>query len=192
MTTLGELWYLAEEAERRAEETYHDLREDHGEVMEPDLSRRVGRRHFRRAVERGRDSGAAYGVHTLVYRPSGALALVRHAAVDQWVLPGGEVGSGESFREAAEREVREEAGVAVDYDGLAMVMRVDIRCDEHATAGVVPVYAAQAREADLAVTDPDDDIVDARWFDDLPADTRDREHIEAWRERRFGGGAEVS
>lgn len=186
MTTVGDLWYLAEEAGRRAEETYHDLVERHGEVLEPELSRRVGRRHFRRAVERGRDSGAAYGVHTIVYRPSGALGLVRHDAVDQWVLPGGEVGDDETFRAAAAREVREEAGVDVDYDGLAMLMHVDIRCDEHSTRGVVPVYAAEARGADLEVTDPDGEISDARWFQELPPDTRDREHIREWRRQRFG------
>jgi 8-oxo-dGTP pyrophosphatase MutT (NUDIX family) len=185
MTSVGQLWYLAEEAGRRAEETYHDLVERHDEVMEPEFSRRVGRRHFRRAVERGRDSGAAYGVHTIVYRPSGELCLVRHDDVGQWVLPGGEVGDDETFREAAAREVGEEAGVAVDYDGLAMLMRVDIRCDDNATSGVVPVYAAEAREEDLEVSDPDGEITDAQWFDELPADTRDREHLRAWREQRF-------
>jgi len=183
MTTVGDLWYLADEAERRAEETYHELCERHGEVMEPELDRWVGRRHFRRAVERGSDSGAAYGVHTIVYRPSGSLLLVRHADVEQWVLPGGEVGGGESFREAAAREVREEAGVEVAYDGLAMLMHVDIRCDDHSTRGVVPVYAAEAQTNDPTVTDPDDEITAARWFEDLPPDTRDREHIRAWRER---------
>jgi 8-oxo-dGTP diphosphatase len=185
MTTVGDLWYLADEADRRAEETYHDLRERHGEVMEPELDRRVGRRHFRRAVERACDSGAAYGVHTLVYQPSGELCLVRHEDVEKWVLPGGDVEGDESLRAAAEREVREEAGIEVSYDGLAMLMHVDIRCDGHHTRGVIPVYAAEADERSLSVTDPDGEITDARWFAELPPDTRDREHLHAWRERAF-------
>lgn len=181
MTTVGELWYLADEAERRAEETYHELVDRHGEVMEPEIDRRVGRRHFRRTVERGHVSGAAYGVHTVVYQPSGSLLLVRHEDVDQWVLPGGEVGSDETFREAAEREVAEEAGVEVDYDGLAMLKRMAIRCEDHCTRGIVPVYAAEARTTEPSVTDPDGEITTARWFEDLPSDARDREQLLAWR-----------
>jgi 8-oxo-dGTP diphosphatase len=181
MTSVDDLWFLADEAEREAEAVYHDLLDRHEDVMEPTLTRSVSRPHFRRAVERGADSGAPYGAHTVVYRRSGELLLVRHEAVGKWVLPGGEVGPDESFREAAERELAEEAGVEVDYDGLAMLMTAEIRCDGHETWGVVPVYAAEARSHDPAVTDPDGEIVDADWFDDLPADARDREILREWR-----------
>lgn len=185
MTAVDRLWFLADEAERRAEEVYHELRDRHGEVMEPELRRNVGRRHFRRAVRRGRETGAAYGVHAVVYRPSGRLLLVRHAGVDKWVLPGGEVGDGESFREATRREVHEEAGVEVEFDGLAMLMRATIRYDDHETWGVVPVYAAEARTHEPTVDDPEGEITDACWFEELPPDTRDREHIREWRQRHL-------
>lgn len=185
MTAVDRLWFLADEAERRAEEVYHDLGEHHGEVMEPELERRVGRRHFRRAVRRGSETGAAYGAHAVVYRPSGELLLVRHTGVDKWVLPGGEVDPEESFREAVRREVREEAGVAVEFDGLAMLMRVDIRYEDHTTWGVVPVYAAEAETYDPTVDDPEGEIADARWFEELPPDTRDRQHIRKWRRRNL-------
>jgi 8-oxo-dGTP diphosphatase len=33
------------------------------------------------------------------------------------------------------------------------------------------------------VGDPDGEISTARWFDELPADTRDRAEISQWRER---------
>jgi len=89
----------------------------------------------------------------------------------------------ESFREAAERELAEEAGVDADYDGLAMSVRVDIECDEYATWGVLPLFEARAEATALTVADPDGEIADAGWFDDLPEDTRDREDLLAWRER---------
>lgn len=182
MTSVDELWFLADEAERRAEEVYHDLRDEHDDPMEPSLTRHVSRPHFRRAVERGKASGAPYGVHTVVYRQSGELLLVRHEAVGKWVLPGGEVDDDESFRETAERELHEEAGVDVDYDGLAMLMEATIRCDGHETWGVVPVYAAEATTHDPEVGDPDGEIIDAAWFDELPEDARDREILQDWRQ----------
>jgi 8-oxo-dGTP diphosphatase len=55
--------------------------------------------------------------------------------------------------------------------------------------GVLPVYEARAETTDIAVDDPDQEISEAQWFDELPTDTRDREEILAWREQRFGDGA---
>ena len=185
MTAVDRLWFLADEAERRAEEVYHNLCERHGEVMEPELEREVGRQHFQRAVRRGSETGAAYGAHAVVYRPSGELLLVRHTGVDRWVLPGGEVDSDESFREATRREIREEAGIDVEFDGLAMLMQVDIRYEDHTTWGVIPVYAAEAEEYEPSVDDPEEEITDAQWFDELPRDTRDRAHIRRWRRRNL-------
>lgn len=186
MTTVDQLWFLADEAERRAEELYHDLRERHGACMEPSLTRSVPRPHFRRAVERGKATGAPYGVHTVVYRDGGELLLARHEQVEKWVLPGGEVRPGETPEDAAAREVAEEAGVEVDYDGLAMLMRLSITCDGRRMRGVVPVYAAQARTHEPSVADPDGEVTRAAWFDDLPPDTRDREILREWRREHLG------
>lgn len=176
------LGYRAEEAARRAEEAYHDLTDRHDGFLDRVHRKGVSRSRFETLVARIRDSGAPYGAHTVVYRPSGDLLLVRHEAVDMWVLPGGMTDGDESFREAAERELTEEAGIEVDYEGLGYLSRVEIEHASYSTWGVLPVFEGRARSTDLQVRDPDGEISEARWFSTLPEDTRDREDLLAWRD----------
>ena len=182
MTSVDDLWFLANQADQQAEQAYHRIRETYTDFLEMTRNKSVSRRRFRTLAQRVCDTGAPYGAHTIVYRPSGDLLLVRHEGVDMWVLPGGEVQGDESFREAAERELREEAGVEVSYDGLGMITRMEIRCGSHSTWGVMPVFAAQAETTTPEISDPDEEISDARWFDELPEDTRDRTDLQTWRE----------
>lgn len=183
MTSLDDLWFLADEASQRAEQAYHRLQSRYSGFLEDDRTKQVSRRRFRTLAERVKATGAPFGAHTIVYRDSGELLLVRHEGVDMWVVPGGEVSSDETFREAAERELAEEAGVRADYDGLAMATRIDIECDEYTTWGILPVFAARAKTVGTSVNDPDGEISRAEWFADPPSDTRDREDLLAWRER---------
>lgn len=176
------LWYLADEADQQAEQVYHRLHERHGEFVERTNAKYVSRDRFRTLVGRIKRTGAPYGAHTVVYRESGELLLVRHEGVNMWVLPGGGIDGDETFRETAERELREEAGVEVDYGGLGLLGRIEISCDEHATWGVLPVFEAEALTTTPEVRDPDEEISEARWFDELPEDTRDRADLLAWRE----------
>ncbi|MEF8783670.1 MAG: NUDIX domain-containing protein [Haloarculaceae archaeon] len=187
MTTVDDLWYLADEADQQAEQTYHRLSKGHTDYLEFETTKYVSRPRFRTVATRIRDNGAPYGAHTLAYRPSGELLLVRHAAVGMWVLPGGESEPEESFRAAAERELGEEAGVTASYDGLGLLGRVEFHADGHSVWGVLPVFEAEV-SADVlepSVRDPDDEITAAEWFEDLPADTRDREQLLTWRDRRL-------
>ncbi|WP_254841252.1 NUDIX hydrolase [Natronomonas marina] len=182
MTTFDGLWYLADEATRRAERAYHRTVDRHdGGYLERTYRKYVSRGRFRTLTERITDSGAPYGAHTLVYRPSGELLLVRHEGVGKWVLPGGDLEGSETFHEAARRELREETGIGASYEGLAMLVRVEIACDDHETWGVMPVFLARAEAVELTVADPDDEIGAARWFapESVPEDTRDREDIIA-------------
>lgn len=183
MTSFDDLWYQATEASQRAEQAYHQLSRRYETPLEFERRRGVSRPRFRTLSDRIRRFGAPYGAHTIVYRPSGELLLARHEGVDMWVLPGGELQSGEEFREAAERELHEEAGVEASYEGLGILTRVTIVCDEHETWGVLPVFAARAETTDPVVNDPDGEISAARWFAELPPDTRDRDQLLAWRER---------
>lgn len=186
MTTIDRLWFRANEASQRAEQAYHRLRERHEGFLERERHRHVSRRRFRTLTERVERTGAPYGAHTIVYRPSGDLLLVRHEGVDLWVLPGGEVGPEEDFERAAVRELAEEAGVDADYEGLGILTRVRITAGEYETWGVIPVFAARALTTETHIADPDEEISAARWFADPPEDTRDREDLLAWRERELG------
>jgi 8-oxo-dGTP diphosphatase len=187
MTTVDDLWYLADEAVQQAEQTYHRLSDRAVDYLEFETTKHVSRSRFRTVAARIRDNGAPYGAHTLAYRPSGALVLVRHEAVGKWVLPGGECQSGETFRTAAERELHEEAGITAAYDGLGLLGRVEFYADGHSVWGVLPVFeAAVGTDAPPpTVRDPDGEITAAEWFEDLPEDTRDRDQVRAWRDRRF-------
>ncbi|NIC00642.1 NUDIX domain-containing protein [Halobacterium sp. R2-5] len=180
---VDDLWFLASRAEQRAERAYHALTDAHDGFLEFDRRRSVSRRRFRTLAERVERTGGPYGAHTAVYREDGDLLLVRHDGVDLWVPPGGGVDDGESFREAAERELAEEAGVGATYCGLAMLTAVTFECGAYSAWGVVPVFEACADDTSLAVRDPDGEISDAAWFADLPEDTRDRGHLRRWRER---------
>jgi len=184
MTTVDDLWYLADEADQQAEQTFHRLQSSHDQYMAFEATKHVSRPRFRTVAERIRDNGAPYGAHSVVSRPDGRLLLVRHEAVGMWVLPGGESESDETFREAAGRELREEAGMAADYDGLALLGRVTFRADGHTTWGVLPIFDARVPSDAPAPTadDPDDEITAARWFEELPEDTRDRAELQSWRD----------
>jgi 8-oxo-dGTP diphosphatase len=188
MTAVDDLWYLADTASQQAAQAYHRLTERYDEdtYLELTHDKRVSRRRFRTLARRIDRSGAPYGAHTLVHRP-GELLLCWHDGVDLWVLPGGGVDHGETLRETARRELAEEAGMEVFYDGLAMLSRVEIRCPDHRTWGILPVYEARAGSEEPSVADPDGEITDTGWFpfDQLPADTRDRYDLLDWMER-FG------
>jgi 8-oxo-dGTP diphosphatase len=180
---VDDLWFLADRASQVGERAYHRLDDRHDDYVACDQTRTVSKPRFRRLAERVETSGAPFGAHTVVYRDDGDLLLVFHAGVDQWVVPGGEVHADESLCEAAERELAEEAGVVAAYEGLALLGRIHVRCGEYSLTGVLPVYAAEARTEEPAVSDPDGEISRARWFDVLPEDTRDREDLRQWRDR---------
>ncbi|QSG08679.1 NUDIX hydrolase [Halapricum desulfuricans] len=182
MTAVDNLWYLADEADQQAEQTYHDLQSRHDGVTEFTKTRWVSRRRFQTVAQRISGNGLPYGAHALVTDDSGSVLLVRHRDVDMWVLPGGEVDDGESFKAAARRELHEEAGIEATFDGLALLGRVEFHGDGHTTWGALPIYEGAADSTELSVDDPDGEIVQARWFETLPDDARDRSVLRSWLE----------
>jgi 8-oxo-dGTP diphosphatase len=186
MTAVDNLWFLATEARQAAEQVYHRFADEYDDFVEFRTTRTVSRSRFRTVAERIEAQGLPYGAHTLAYRPSGELLLVKQDAIDTWVLPGGEVEDDESVREGARRELGEEAGIDVAYDGLGVLGEVRFRGDGHETWGVLPVFEGEAESTDLDVRDPDGEITEARWFEELPENTRDRSVLREWRRDHFG------
>jgi len=121
---------------------------------------------------------------------AGRVLLVHHNGFGKWVPPGGHIEPGESFAEAAVREVKEETGLLVE---ALSFQQVEIHpADRNATPEPVPFHVDVEREGfripalvqfyfvrrlarqDDAVLQPDlDEVGEVRWFtlaelDDLP------------------------
>lgn len=62
------------------------------------------------------------GVRAIVQKEDGAVLLVKHTYISGWYLPGGGVEWGETFYQALEKELMEEAGISLS--GKAQMLGV--------------------------------------------------------------------
>lgn len=77
-------------------------------------------------------------------RPDGAVATVRKAGTDRFMLPGGKWEAGESPRACAAREIDEELGVIIAPDRLTPLGRFDTAtANEPGFSLVSEVFAAE-------------------------------------------------
>lgn len=111
-------------------------------------------------------------VSTIVRR-DGLILLVKRARPPfegHWSFPGGLVELGETLKEAATREVREEAGVEVEIGEQIETVEIIHRdeADEVDRHYVLAVFVASWQAAEIAAGD---DAAEARWFD--PNDVAD-------------------
>jgi 8-oxo-dGTP pyrophosphatase MutT (NUDIX family) len=108
----------------------------------------------------------------------GRILLIREArAPGTWVLPGGGHEPGETFAETAKREVWEEAGVECEITGVwRAVLKRFVREHDPARRGYLvelfftaePVGGEAAVHPERWDDEADEEVVEARWFDELP------------------------
>lgn len=105
------------------------------------------------------------GVGVVVWRDDQVLLIKRGKPprAGQWSLPGGAQQLGETLAEAAEREVREETGIAIKLGEIIATLDLIDRDDEGRVRHHYTLvdFVAEARQTDLQAGD---DALDARWF----------------------------
>ena len=135
--------------------------------------------------------GMTLGVRAVVLNGENRVLLVKHSYVTGWHLPGGGVEVGETFRDALQRELAEEAAIELSGEpalhGLFFNSHVSRR--DH-----VAVYVVRQFSQDR-LPEPNHEIVACGFFDAgaLPADTTEgtrlriaevltgKERISTWR-----------
>ncbi|MBI5303129.1 MAG: NUDIX hydrolase [Chloroflexi bacterium] len=104
------------------------------------------------------------GVGVIVWHDDRVLLIQRGKPpnVGMWGLPGGAIELGESLREAAAREVREECGIEIALGEVVEVVDIVTRDAENRVQYhyVVVDFAAQHTRGELHA---DSDVTDARW-----------------------------
>ncbi|MGE0086165.1 MAG: NUDIX hydrolase [Desulfococcaceae bacterium] len=104
-------------------------------------------------------------VGAVVFRHRKCLLVLRKnpPSAGYWAIPGGRVNPGESLRQAAEREIREETGVVIRAGDPVYVFD-SIERDEQ--GNILSHYVVIDLKASYVSGEPDagDDALDARWF----------------------------
>jgi ADP-ribose pyrophosphatase YjhB (NUDIX family) len=126
---------------------------------------------YGRTVERF-EAGTVGGAGAWVAREDGRVLLVREHEREGWSEPSGTHEPGETLAETARREAREETGVEVDLDHVALAQRavhVDRTDDDRPPVHrLVFVFAARHAGGTARAAEPGIEAV--RWFDEHPED----------------------
>ena len=157
---------LTRRSRRRSDEVLVEHAAAHGEFGVRELTWELSAAEYEALLERFED-GAAGGAGVWVTRGD-AVLLIRHAGETAWSDPGGKREPGESFREAACREVREESGVDIEVEGV-----LETHIVTHVTAGRPPLVSPiVVFEGTYVGGDPtpreDDRVAEVRWFAERP------------------------
>ena len=109
----------------------------------------------------GESEAEVFAAGGVVWRPAGdgalEIVLVHRPRYDDWSLPKGKLDPGETFEQAALREVEEETGLRCELG--RMVGETTYR-DKKDRLKLVRFWAMRAGDGEF---DPDDEVDDLRW-----------------------------
>jgi ADP-ribose pyrophosphatase YjhB (NUDIX family) len=123
----------------------------------------------------------------LVHDRRGAVVLVRvgrDSIMGKWFTPGGLLEPGERTDDGLRREVREEAGVELEDPVLTRIIHETVTDGQRTHHGYFAQFIAVARSTDLRAGH---EVIEARWFDNLPPDMAFRaDYLEDFQKIRPG------
>jgi 8-oxo-dGTP diphosphatase len=127
------------------------------------------------------------GVGALIWDDKGRVLLVRHHPrtgwdPDKWFTPGGVIEEGELPEEALKREIQEEVGLDIDILSLSRINNEVLVNKEIEASTYFFQFEVRARPG--IPTPHEGEILDARWFDELPKDMAFRDdYLEDFKTR---------
>jgi 8-oxo-dGTP diphosphatase len=123
----------------------------------------------------------------LIHDLRGAIVLVRvrsEPSGGPWFTPGGLLEAGERTDDGLRREVREEVGLELDKPTLTRIIHETLTDGSRSRHGYFAQFSAPARSRELR---PGHEVIEARWFDELPANLAFREdYLEDFAKLRSG------
>jgi len=124
---------------------------------------------------RSRSSAPFWASGGLIHDGHGQIVLVRTrrpSTSGLWCTPGGLLEKGETTDGGLRREVREEVGLDVIDPVLTRIIHETLTEGERARHGYFAQFIARAPSEELR---PGHEVIEARWFDGLPANLAFRE-----------------
>lgn len=157
---------LTRRSRERTDEILVDHAATYGEFGVRELEWALSPADFDRLRDRFEADGA--GGAGVWLTSDDAVLCVRHEAEAGWSDPGGKREPGESFREAALREVREEAGVDVIIEGVIEVHAVTHVATERPPLVSPIVIFDGTYDGGEPCPEDGDRVAEVRWFTERP------------------------
>ncbi|UTF53695.1 NUDIX hydrolase [Natronosalvus rutilus] len=176
---------VTERTRSRVESSIADLRGEYGEFDAVDKTWEHAPERYRRVRERA-DEEALGGAGVWLTNADGAVLLVRNEGDEGWGDPGGKREPDETYREAARRELREEAGVECEITGVLEVHVIEHRSlepDDPTVFDLIVIFAGEYAGGEPRARDGE--IADVGWFSEPPSTVLYDEVAT----RSYGGGA---